>query len=187
MRVISGVARGRKLYVPPGNEIRPATDRLKEALFNILLTVEDERVLDLYAGTGSLAIEALSRGACHATLVESHARGIAAIERNLAICGFEDRATVLRRDAVHGAGSLECQQHGPYDLVLIDPPYIVGSDELAGLAGALARPNLLALGARIAFERRTGDPPPPLPPGFDWVRQRRYGQTTLHLAEKAAT
>lgn len=183
MRVISGTARGRRLWVPRGGAIRPATDRLKESLFNILVTVEEETVLDLYAGTGSLAIEALSRGAAHAVLVEKTPEGIGAIECNLRSCGFQDRATVVRGGVVQALGGGRVLAHAPYHLVFCDPPYSVGNDELGAVAERLAEPGTLASGARLAYERRTGDEAPPLPDGWAWLMQRSYGQTTLHIAE----
>jgi 16S rRNA (guanine966-N2)-methyltransferase len=183
VRVISGTERGRRLVGPKGLETRPATDRLKEALFNMLFDVQDEAVLDLYAGTGGLAIEALSRGAAHAVLIESSPAAVVAIERNIGACGFEDRATVIRADVTGGMRRAACRERAPFQVVFCDPPYEVGNAELKGVADDLAALGLIDASSRLAFERRTGDEAPPLPGGWRWVRERAYGQTTLHLAE----
>lgn len=183
MRVISGSARGRRLWAPRGHEIRPATDRLKESLFNILFSVDEETVLDLYAGTGSLAIEALSRGAAHAVLVERTPVAMEAIRRNLEACGLTDRATVIEADVRTGLRREPCRRRAPFHLVFCDPPYSVGEEELAQVAALLAEDGLLDPSARLAFERQTGQAAPPLPPGWTWTRTRAFGQTTLHVAE----
>lgn len=179
-RIVSGTAKGRRLYVPPGELVRPATDRLKQALFNILIDVEDEEVLDLFAGCGSLGIEALSRGAAHSTFADAAPEAVAAIRRNLETCGLAERATVLAGDVM---GVLEREPRRPWDLVFIDPPYALGVPFLERIAELLGQPGRLSGSARIAFERATGDPPPPLPAGFEFRLQRSYGQTTLFLAE----
>lgn len=181
MRVTTGSAKGRRLVAPPGGAVRPATDRLKQALFNALFDVTDERVLDLYAGSGGLGIEALSRGAAHATFVDSSPAAVDAVRRNLDVCGFTDRADVRRGDVVAAVSRVPVR---PWDLVFVDPPYDVDSDALGVLMQALGRPGVCSGTARMALERRTGDPAPPLPDGFTFVRTKAYGQTTLFVAER---
>lgn len=121
MRVIAGTLRGRKLVAPRAGSTRPTADRVKEALFSILGDVRELAVLDLYAGAGSLGIEALSRGAARATFVESARDADEAIRKNLATLGLVDRAKVLRSAVEKSRKSLEAD--GPFDLVFADPPY----------------------------------------------------------------
>lgn len=183
-RVITGTAKGRRLYCPPDGRIRPATDRLKTALFNILFEVEGVVALDLFAGCGAVGIEALSRGAAHVTFVDDYAPAVAAIRRNLADCGLEERATVVEGDcaawleAATGRRGLQA-----FGLVFVDPPYDVAVASLERIAAALSIPGTLSPRCRLAYERRSGDPPPPLPQGCDIVLERAYGQTTLFVAE----
>ena len=119
MRVISGTQRGRKLKEPTGFDIRPTSDMVKEAIFNIIqFDVEGARVLDLFAGTGQLGIEALSRGAEHVVFVDSNPAATKLISENIKTCKFESEATVLTRDAITFLSSGE-----KFDIVIVDPPY----------------------------------------------------------------
>lgn len=152
----------------------------------MLFTVDEESVLDLYAGTGSLAIEALSRGAAHAVLVEKTPAGTEAIRRNLETCGFADRATVIEADVLTALRREACRQQAPFHLVFCDPPYAVPDDDLARIADRLVEDRLLDPSAHLAYERRTDQAAPPLPQGWAWARTRAFGQTTLHLAAPAA-
>jgi len=121
LRVISGVARGRKLKEPVGFSIRPTTDMVKESVFNIIqFDVEGRRVLDLFAGTGQLGIEALSRGAKSAVFVDSRLEAVKLIWENIKICGFTDMATVYTRDAMRYLGGGDDEK---FDLIFLDPPY----------------------------------------------------------------
>ena len=125
MRIISGTARGRKLREPSGNDIRPTTDMVKESIFNIIqFDVEGRKVLDLFAGTGQLGIEALSRGAASAVFVDSKQDAVKLVRENLIHCGFEDNVQVLPRDAL---GFLEGGEK--FDLIFVDPPYGSGLAE----------------------------------------------------------
>jgi len=119
MRVISGISRGRKLKAPQGLDIRPTSDMVKESLFNIIqFDIEGRRVLDLFAGSGQLGIEALSRGARSAVFVDSSPDAVKLINENLLLCGFRDSCSVFRRDL---PDFLEyCEK---FDIVFIDPPY----------------------------------------------------------------
>lgn len=128
MRVIAGDARGRKLSAPRGLATRPTLARVRESMFSRLsvrLDFQDLRVLDLFAGTGSLGIEALSRGAGRVTFVEAARPALAALKRNLEALGFVGRARVLRNDVIHALEILS-GEGGSFDLVLLDPPYRKG-------------------------------------------------------------
>ncbi len=119
MRVISGTAGGRKLRQPEGMAVRPTTDQVKEAIFNIIqFSVEGRRVLDLFAGTGQLGIEALSRGARGCTFVDKAAPSLKLVRDNLALTGFSDRAEVVNSDSI-----AFLERCGKYGIVLLDPPY----------------------------------------------------------------
>jgi 16S rRNA (guanine966-N2)-methyltransferase len=151
LRVVAGHLRGRRLTAPPGRGTRPTSDRVREAVFSILGPLGGARVLDLFAGSGALGIEALSRGARHATFVDRDARAIAAIRRNLAALEL-DSATVDRRDALTFLKAAT----GPWDLVFLDPPY----DDAPGSAEPLSRAlsAVLSDDARIVTESATRSP-----------------------------
>jgi 16S rRNA (guanine966-N2)-methyltransferase len=168
LRVVAGSFKGRPLQAPRGVRTRPTPERVREALFSILGDVSGARVLDLYAGSGALGIEALSRGAASATFVDKDPRALAAIRRNLDAVGAEGK--VRRRDAL---GFLTAAG-GRYDLVLIDPPY----DSAARLAGPLAErlPAVLAEGARVVTE---SDKRKPLELPLPLLRERTYGDTRI--------
>jgi 16S rRNA (guanine966-N2)-methyltransferase len=171
--VVAGSFKGRRMVAPRGTRTRPTADRVREALFSMLGEVEGARVLDLYAGSGALGIEALSRGAESAVFVERDARAVAAIERNLAAVGAE--AHVARQDVSRFLGHAE----GPYDLVFCDPPY----DFASRLAGALAErlPAVAPPGARIVTE---SDKRNPLELPFPLVTERVYGDTRIAIHER---
>jgi 16S rRNA (guanine966-N2)-methyltransferase len=177
MRVIAGEAKGRRLTGIRSSAIRPTSDRVREALFSALGdVVPGARVLDLYAGSGALGIEALSRGAATAVFVDSDREAVDAIRANLALTRMDDRATVVR-SAV--GGFLAAGRHGPFDLVLIDPPYVQGAP--VGDLQALVAGGLLGAGpdrAWVVLETRGPDAPPPVE-GLELVSLRRYGDTTL--------
>ncbi|MFN8025269.1 MAG: 16S rRNA (guanine(966)-N(2))-methyltransferase RsmD [Acidimicrobiia bacterium] len=184
LRVIAGTAGGRKL-VAPKSGARPTQDRVKEALFSSLGDlVVDADVLDLYAGSGGLAIEALSRGAARAVLVDDDRAAVAAIRTNLATVGFEGQATVSARsaDAFARAGA----PGGPFDLVLLDPPYDLPSADLAAVLAALAAAGAVAPGATVVLERAAGSDPVALPEGWDVRRERTYGDTLLIVVSAPA-
>lgn len=175
MRVIAGELGGRRLTAPRGRATRPTADRVREALFSILgPSVEGARVLDLFAGSGAMAIEALSRGALEATLVDSSSAAIAAIRRNLDTLGLTAE--------VHRGGATAFLERArsdarEYDLVFLDPPYRDASALRADLSSAL-RP-VLASGARVVAE---GDKRAPLElDGLTLLLERRYGDTTIRL------
>ena len=177
MRVIAGIAKGRTLVAPQGRRVRPTTDRTKEALFSILQPeLRSASVVDLYAGSGALGIEALSRGAARATFVERHGRAIEALERNLEVTGLGDRATVVRASVVP---SLSQPLAGaPFDIAVLDPPYDIDADELAEVLAALVAQ--LAPGAHVTVELSHHGDAPRWPAGIEPGRDRRYGDTRLH-------
>jgi 16S rRNA (guanine966-N2)-methyltransferase len=185
LRVIAGEAGGRRLVSPPGERVRPTTDRVKESLFAALgpARLVGARVLDLYAGTGGLAIEALSRGAAVALLVERDPEALRAIAVNLEATGLGGRARVHRGDA----GALLAgppPAEAPFDLVLLDPPYDLSDEPLARVLEALARPGWAAAEATVVVERAGGASLPPLPSGWRSTWERRYGDTLLFFAMK---
>jgi 16S rRNA (guanine966-N2)-methyltransferase len=179
MRVVAGRLGGRSLRAVPGSATRPTSDRVREALFAVLGDrVEGARVLDLFAGTGALAVEALSRGAERAVLVEQAAPAAAVIHANLAALGLTEVARVRRTRA---ETYLRTQRDGPFDLVFLDPPYAAGVGLVTGLLARLAR-NALAPDATVVVEAAARAEPPIWPAGMDADAPRRYGDTALHLA-----
>lgn len=177
IRVIAGSARGRQLVAPA--IARPTTDRVRESLFGALdhgPGVTGRRVLDLYAGSGALAIEALSRGAERALLVERDRDAVRTIWQNLAVTEFTDRARVVVRSVLSFVNG-EPPPDAPFDLVLLDPPY--GEDEPAEVLGLLVRPGWLADDAFVVVERQTGAPQLELPEPLRPAWERRYGGTLL--------
>lgn len=173
MRVIAGRYRGQALIAPRGSATRPTSDRVREALFSILGDVTGARVLDLFAGSGALAIEALSRGAAAATLVDSSATAVTAIRRNLDALGAS--AEVQRRAALGFLGAARGEPR-QYDLVFLDPPYRHASSLSAELTAALA--PVLAPSARVVAE---SDRRHPLQLGLDRHDERRYGDTLIQI------
>lgn len=178
MRVIAGSARGRKLRSIEDHGIRPTTDRLKESLFSTLGPgIEGKRVLDLYAGSGGLGIEALSRGAEAATFVESNASAASMIEANLASTGLKDRGEVVRQKAERFAGGSRFGGRRPYDLVLADPPYDEGIPR--SVLEKLSQSGQLAPGAMVVVEvsSRLENLEPPV--GYRLLDARKYGDSRL--------
>ena len=174
MRVVAGRWRGRRLQAPPGDATRPTSDRVREALFSILgEKVAGARVLDLFAGSGALGIEALSRGAAEATFVDTAAAAIRAVKANLDALGAQ--AEVRRADARRflGGASGEARQ---YDLVFLDPPYRLAGRLGDELTAALAA--VLAPGAVVVAE---SDRRAPLELQLPTLDERRYGDTLIRI------
>jgi 16S rRNA (guanine966-N2)-methyltransferase len=176
MRIIAGTARGRRLESPSGWGTRPTLDRVRENLFNILMPrVAGAVFLDLFAGTGANGLEALSRGAARAVFAESDAAVLAVLRKNIALCGFGDRAVVSRATLPAGLAALA----GPFDLIFADPPYAWGDH--AALLEAGSAPGLVREGALFVLETaRKTDPPEA---AGRWTRYRRaeYGDTALNF------
>ena len=184
MRIISGSARGRKLLAPGqrfGALIRPTSDRAREAIFSILATkVVGARVLDLYAGTGALGLEALSRGALSTVFVDGQRSVIALIDRNIALCNFAERATVLQRDLTRGLAFLTAMQPaGGFDLVFLDPPY--GSTLALNSLESLANGNFLAAKGIVVLEDAAEAQYPEIMGSLACFDRRRYGEAGFWL------
>jgi 16S rRNA (guanine966-N2)-methyltransferase len=173
MRVVGGELRSRRLQRPPAG-VRPTSDRVREALFSRLGDLTGQRVLDLFTGTGALAIEALSRGASHAVLVDQSSGSLAVARSNLANLDLEDRSRVVRGDAVRVARQLSGSP--PFDLVFLDPPY--GSDRLVPGLEVLVEVGLLAPGATLVVEGPKRHALAPVS-GLAVVDERGYGDTKL--------
>jgi 16S rRNA (guanine966-N2)-methyltransferase len=181
LRVIAGSAGGRRLVAPKGSA-RPTTDRLKEALFASLgrHRTDGANVLDLYAGSGALAIEALSRGAARAVLVDRDHAAEVAILANLRAVGFADDARFQR--APVAAFLAAPVPEAPFDVVFLDPPYDTPTIEVAAALAALAAGGLVAPGATVVIERPKHGEALPLPGGWGVEKERAYGDTLLVVA-----
>jgi 16S rRNA (guanine966-N2)-methyltransferase len=186
MRVIGGSWRGRRLDAPPGRDVRPTSDRAREAVFNILehgrqkpgggSPVPGARVLDAFAGSGALGIEALSRGAAHATFLDSNPAALAAVERNLATLGGLGMAAVRRADCLAPPTAREA-----CDIVFLDPPY--GEALAAPALLALQRGGWIAEGALCIVEMSRGEAFE-APDGFEMPAERHYGRTRVAILRK---
>ncbi len=177
MRITGGVHRSRRLVAPRGAATRPTSDRVREALFSILAargSLSGAVVLDLYAGTGALGLEALSRGAARAVFVESDREAGAALSRNLAALGEEGRARVIDARVERASKRLGPD---PFDLVLTDPPYAIVAEAAEALAGLVAG-AAVAAGATVVLEHASRTPAPEVP-GLTLDDTRVYGDTAL--------
>ena len=179
MRVIAGKAKGHKLFAPAGNRVRPALDKVKGAIFNILYSVEGACVLDLFAGTGAVGIEALSRGAASAVFVEEWDKATTAIERNLEHCKLADRARIVRSTVARAIKVLGREQH-TFDLVFVDPPYL--KDLVNPTLELLATSTLLADAALIIVEHHPKEPIGGIA-GLSLTDSRKYGQTLISFLQ----
>ena len=177
MRIISGTSKGRKLATPKSQSIRPTSDRVKESIFNILgEEVEGKLVLDLFAGTGNLGIEALSRGAKKAIFVEKGRKALQLIQRNITQIGLEGRVEIIPRDANRAIGILKGKGE-IFDLIFMDPPYEKG----------LVKRTLIKLNSHpiyhmdsiLIMEHDRREPLPALLEGWNLVRERRLGDTVI--------
>jgi 16S rRNA (guanine966-N2)-methyltransferase len=187
-RVIAGEAGGRRLVVPAGRDTRPTSDRAREGLFATIASMagalDGARVLDLYAGSGAVGLEALSRGAGHVLLVESGARAGRVIRANIEAIGLPGAEVVIDRvERVLARGPGE----GRYDVVFADPPYAQPDEQVSGMLGALADRAWLAPGALVIVERATRSGPVSWPAGFTADRARRYGEATFWYARRDNT
>ncbi len=180
MRIISGTARGKRLASFDGGTIRPTPDRVREALFSILLsrlgTLQGKRVLDLFAGTGAMAIEALSRGAERAVLVENDPKAARLIAQNLQTCRLESRARLVRSDVLSALCRLA---EPPFDLIFLDPPYQAEYPEKT-IAAICAR-QLLAPEGIVCAETAAAEDLPDTIGDLALDDRRRYGSTAIHL------
>lgn len=171
MRIVAGSARGRRLVAPAGTATRPTGDRVREATFNALTSLgalDDATVLDLYAGSGAMGLEALSRGAASVTFVDSDPRAVAAIRANVVATGFAGVATVVRSDVPR----FLAEQRTGVGLAILDPPYALADRGWAELLDAL-----VAGVAVLESDREI-----PVTSSWDILRARRYGTTVITLA-----
>ncbi|MCO1582455.1 16S rRNA (guanine(966)-N(2))-methyltransferase RsmD [Crossiella sp. SN42] len=180
-RIVAGVAGGRRLSVPPKGT-RPTSERVREALFSALeaaVDLEGARVLDLYAGSGALGLEALSRGAGHALFVESDRRAAEVLRGNVAAVGL--RGAEVRAAAVGSVLGLAAP--APYDVVLADPPYAVDAAALSAALAALVANGWVTNGSLVLVERAARDGAPEWPEPLVGLRSRKYGDTAVHWAQ----
>jgi len=177
MRIISGTSKGRRLVTPKGLALRPTSDRVKESIFNILgEEVEGKSVLDLFAGTGSLGIEALSRGAKKVLFVEKGRQAIRLIQKNLLQCGMAGQSEIIPKDVNRAIGILD-QRGESFDLILMDPPYVKG----------LIQKTLLKLQSHrihrddsiLVIEHDRREPLPKTIEGWNLIRERAIGDTVI--------
>jgi 16S rRNA (guanine966-N2)-methyltransferase len=179
-RIVAGLARGRQLAVPSGGDTRPTSDRVREALFASLTAelggFDDLAVADLYAGSGAVGLEALSRGARSALLVEADRRAAEVIRRNVRTVGLSGARVVSVRVERLVASAPE---HGPYDVAFLDPPYAVTDAEVHAVLGGLRERGWLVPDAVVVVERATRGGDFAWPEGFEEDRTRVYGETTL--------
>lgn len=185
-RIIGGEARGRRLLVPTGKSTRPTSDRAREALFSsieaLVGSFEGLRVLDLYAGSGAFGLEALSRGAAHALMVENNAKATLTLRRNVAELGFSGGQ--VRAERVESLA--KSPPHKPYDVVLADPPYAAEAAAVRDVIASLLAAKWLRQEAVLAVERSSRDEPWTWPDGIEPVRERAYGEGTLWYGRRAA-
>lgn len=182
MRVITGIARGRKLKELPGLETRPTTDKVKESLFNIIqFELEGRRVLDLFGGTGQLGIEALSRGAARCTFVDQRREAAALIRENLKLCGLSGQSRVVQGEAL--AFLSGCRE--TFDVILLDPPY--EGELLPRALEAITRFDILSEHGIMVCESAADRLLPPVEPPYEQGREYRYGKIKLTVYRRAGS
>lgn len=176
MRVIAGKFKGRVLFSPKDQAVRPTTDRIKENVFNLLQTrVPDSEFLDLFGGSGAMTIEALSRGAAHAVIVDCDRESVKLIKKNFAAIGVGQEAQILETDYAAAAERLKGRA---FDLIFLDPPY--RADFYEDVLNAISSRSLLKEGGVVVFEHAT-DRKLVLPKGWTAKDERKYGSVTLSL------
>ncbi|MFI6849852.1 16S rRNA (guanine(966)-N(2))-methyltransferase RsmD [Kitasatospora sp. NBC_00085] len=185
-RVIAGAAGGRRLAVPPGRGTRPTSDKAREAMFSTLEalrgTLHGARMLDLFGGSGAVGLEALSRGAEHVLLVEADGQAARVIRENVRTVGLSGAVVQAARAEKVIAGPAP---EAPYDLVFLDPPYVVTDDEVREMLITLVAGGWLADEALVTVERSTRGGAFGWPEGFEELRSRRYGEGTLWYGRAA--
>jgi 16S rRNA (guanine966-N2)-methyltransferase len=187
-RIISGTAGGRRLQTPSGSSTRPTSDRVREALFSRLEhrgLLEGANVLDLYAGSGALGLEAASRGAARVVLVESSKAAAKVIRGNVGVVGHTGVSLLV--EAVERALAAGPPAGVRMDLVLLDPPYDVTEESLSAVLEALVDQHWLASDAFVVVERSTRSPQPTWPEGLELSGEKRYGETAVWFAEPPPT
>ena len=181
MRIISGTLKGRRLVAPRGMATRPTADRIKESIFNILAgDIQNRQVLDLFAGTGALGIEALSRGAAFAVFIDRAKPALSALRRNILNLELEERTRVIHWNILTNLNCLIPDQHR-FDLVFMDPPY--ESDAVAVSLTALTACNALAHGARLVIEHSVRESIALPSKGLTLIDQRHFGTTLVSFID----
>ncbi|MBK8158818.1 MAG: 16S rRNA (guanine(966)-N(2))-methyltransferase RsmD [Rhodospirillaceae bacterium] len=187
MRVDSGSHRGTRLAVPEGSDVRPTSDRARQAIFNILVhghdVVAGAKVLDVFAGSGALGLEALSRGATSLIAIEKDRAAADCIKQNIAACQETQRSTIVLGDALNPPEAHRHARFTPADLAFLDPPY--GQDLIVPALTALDRRGWIAANALIVAEMGGRDAFAP-PPGFSLVDERRYGKARIIFLQRDA-
>ena len=183
MRIVAGEFRGRRLATPKDNRIRPTTDRVRESLFSVIAgRLPEARVLDLFAGTGALGLEALSRGAARAVFVDENRQAVRLIQQNIALCGVQERAEVLagpvQRVIRRLAGRFDAA--AGFDLAFMDPPY--GSGELEKILARLG--CVMRAAALVVAEHHVKDSLPERLEEWHRTGERKYGDTRISFFEK---
>ena len=175
MRIISGTARGRRLKEPANYDIRPTTDKVKESIFNIIqFEIEGRRVLDLFAGTGQLGLEALSRGAGSCVFVDESNAAIKIVGENIKTCGFEKQSQVLRSDALSAVARL-----GKFDVILLDPPY--DTELLNKVLAKIIEIDILKVNGIILCDSRSEAKLPDVSAPYKLRKEYKYGKIKLTL------
>lgn len=181
MRIIAGAARGKRLKGFPGQNVRPTADRVREALFSMLASrigpFDGLKVVDLFAGTGALGIEALSRGASHACFVDQDRRSIQLVHHNLDLCQLQSAATVVTSPAESSMGRLSA--FAPFDIAFLDPPYGQGLAEK--VLNLVVKSRIMTGKAWICIETDQHDQLPDQVADFNLQLRRNYGRTLIHL------
>jgi len=181
MRIISGTSRGRRLTTPKGHALRPTSDRVKESIFNILgAEVEEKVVLDLFAGTGNLGIEALSRGAKKAVFVEKAREALRMIQKNLLQCGFSGQAEIIPKEVNRAIGILETRKES-FDLILMDPPYEKGWVQRTLVK--LNHHNIYHEGSVLVIEHGRREPLPQKTGRWAVIKERMIGDTVISILQ----
>ncbi|MDR1428084.1 MAG: 16S rRNA (guanine(966)-N(2))-methyltransferase RsmD [Bifidobacteriaceae bacterium] len=179
-RIVAGSAKGRTLTVP-STGTRPTSDRVREAIFSAVearIDLNAAAVLDLYAGSGALGLEAASRGAAPVVLVDSARQAARVARANAAALRLPARVALVRAERAAATR----QPEAPFDLVLLDPPYETPNEAVAAVLAALGEAGNLAASAVIVLERAAGGPAPAPPPGWVWQDPRNYGDTVVRFA-----
>jgi len=175
MRIISGSRRGRKLISFEGDSIRPTTDRVKESIFNLIQDfIFDSNVLDLFGGTGALALESLSRGAAHAVIIDKNQKSVSVIRQNIASTDFGDMAEVLLKSAEDYVKT--CNRK--FDLIFLDPPYNKGF--VVPILNSISQVGLLSTDGIVVLESDFGDDHGQIE-GLDILKQKKYGRTYITI------
>lgn len=179
MRVVSGLARGRRLKELQGMETRPTTDKVKESLFNVIqFDIPGRKVLDLFGGTGQLGIEALSRGAAHCTFIDQRRDAAALIRENLKLCRLEENAKVVQGDSLAFLSS--CREK--FDVIFLDPPY--HTDLMDRALELVTKIDILSEHGIIICETMADRQLPPMEAPYEWGKDYRYGQIKLTIGRR---